>query len=542
MNRGWSVFASAWLLLTLLSSAWAMTTPISGAPDEPAHIVKAASVARGELVGVPSEHGHTVTVPQYIATSHDMTCFAFQPAVSADCADSVPEGDSTLVQAETSAGLYNPIYYALVGWPSLLVGNESGIYLMRIVSGMVASTFLALCFVLVASWARKVLAVLGLVIACTPMVLFLNGVVNPNSLETAAILAAFVALLSIVFQPSERLLTQRLVILGISSAFAVNARGLSPLWLAIVLVIPLFLLKWSHLWSLLRRKSTVVTIGAIIVSVLLALLWTLSSNSLAAGVSSDVPVTNYPGVGSSHLTGFITIFRETFGYANGLIGQFGWLDNTAPAVTLYLWAALTGFLFVSAVGVLRGRSLLTFILLGAAVVIVPAVIQGLYVTKGGFIWQGRYTLPLFVCLVVGTSALMSDRITWGDRSTRLRITGAVLGAALFAQMIAFAVVLQRYAVGTSSNLHDFYLSPSWQPPGGVITWLAIYTIVLLTGAIAIYQWLSRESDARALHQEAHVDGQPDHGPDRKSQDAPRIEIDRQEEQHDNSSSRRQPTS
>ncbi|WP_104088495.1 DUF2142 domain-containing protein [Cryobacterium sp. N19] len=526
MKRSLAVFAGAWLILSLLAGAWAMATPVSGAPDEPAHIIKAASVVRGQLVGTPSENGHTVNVPRYIASTQAVTCFAFQPAASASCADAIPLGDDTIIPAETSAGLYNPLYYELVGWPSLLASDVSGIYLMRIVSGIVASAFLALSFVLIASWSRRVLPMLGLVIACTPMVLFLNGVVNPNSLETAATLAAFVALLSIVLQPNERLLPQRLIILTVSSAFAVNTRGLSPLWLAVVLVIPLVLLSGKSLWSLISRKPVIWAISGVIASAVIAIMWMLSSNSLAAGISTDEVVTDYPGVGSSFLVGFIFVFTETFGFANGLIGQFGWLDTTAPAATLFMWAALTGALMIAAVVVLRGRRLVTFVLLAAALVIIPAVIQGLYITAGGIIWQGRYALPLFVCLVVGAAALIGQNVTLGDRSIRLRLTGAVLVAAVFAQFIAFAVVLQRYAVGTAGSLRDFYLAPAWQPPGGVLTLLAFYAITLASGAIVALWWASRESDASTSEQINHVHGQSDRRADSQGQDASSVQIER----------------
>ena len=524
MKRSCAIFSSAWLILSLLAGAWAMATPISGAPDEPAHIIKAASVIRGQLVGTPSENGHAVNVPRYIASTHAVTCFAFQPEVAADCADFIPLGDGTIIPAETSAGLYNPLYYELVGWPSLLANDASGIYLMRIVSGMVASAFLALSFVLIASWSRRVLPMLGLVIACTPMVLFLNGVVNPNSLETAATLAAFVALLSVVIQPNERLLNQRLIILVVASAFAVNTRGLSPLWLAVVLVIPLALLSRKSLWALVSRKPVIWAIGGIVASTVVAILWMLSSNSLAAGISTDEVVTDYPGVGSSFLVGFVLVFTETFGFANGLIGQFGWLDTTAPAATLFTWAALTGALLIAGAVLLHGRRLVAFLLLAGSLVIIPAVIQGIYITTGGIIWQGRYALPLFVCLVVGAAALIGQSVAVADRSVRLRLTSVILVATVCAQFIAFAVVLQRYAVGTSGSLRHFYLAPEWQPPGGVLTWLAFYAITLTVGSILALRWASRESGPGNSNEVDQVHDQSDSGTNGKSEDTAAVQV------------------
>src|SRR5690348_18225078 len=86
-------FLVSWALLTALCLCWGFATPISGSPDEPAHIVRAASVVRGEWVGPASSTGNIVTVPAYIARSQAVTCFAFNPAVDADCGVAQPRSE-----------------------------------------------------------------------------------------------------------------------------------------------------------------------------------------------------------------------------------------------------------------------------------------------------------------------------------------------------------------------------------------------------------------------------------------------------------------
>ena len=79
-RRFLTVGGVAWLLFSVLSISWAFATPIAAAPDEPAHLVKAASVVAGQLVG--GEHtpyGDIVDVPYWIAYTHAQTCFAFEP-------------------------------------------------------------------------------------------------------------------------------------------------------------------------------------------------------------------------------------------------------------------------------------------------------------------------------------------------------------------------------------------------------------------------------------------------------------------------------
>ena len=49
-----------------LPTAWTVATPLMGAPDEPAHVIKAAAVVRGEMAGLEKPGVGTfryVTIP-----------------------------------------------------------------------------------------------------------------------------------------------------------------------------------------------------------------------------------------------------------------------------------------------------------------------------------------------------------------------------------------------------------------------------------------------------------------------------------------------
>ena len=62
-----------------LSSAWTFATPLMGVPDEPAHVIKAAAVVRGELTGREMPDGgafQLVTVPAGIGYYDTFGCFA----------------------------------------------------------------------------------------------------------------------------------------------------------------------------------------------------------------------------------------------------------------------------------------------------------------------------------------------------------------------------------------------------------------------------------------------------------------------------------
>jgi hypothetical protein len=71
----------------------------------------------------------------------------------------------------------------------------------------------------------------------------------------------------------------------------------------------------------------------------------------------------------------------------------------------------------------------------------------------------------------------------------------VLVAAAFAHVLAFAVVLQRYAVGNLGSLRAFYLSPDWQPPGGVLLSVGFFTVVVAVSAVVVRQWLTNDQSS-----------------------------------------------
>ena len=81
----WASFA----LFSLLGLLWATALPLFGSPDEPAHVTRAVSVARGEWIGkqIPGLTGgwRRVDVPQVVVSGNDVGCFAFKNAVTAAC-------------------------------------------------------------------------------------------------------------------------------------------------------------------------------------------------------------------------------------------------------------------------------------------------------------------------------------------------------------------------------------------------------------------------------------------------------------------------
>ncbi len=496
--RAWVVFLVTWALFTVLSALWAIATPPGASPDEPAHMVKAASVVRGAFNNAAGDRGSEVDVPQYVAWTHAQTCPAFRPDVTAACIEEPPGDDDRIVDSTTTAGRYNPVYYLLVGWPTLLIPDAWGIYAMRIVSAAIVSVFLALTATILAGWSRRMMPVIAFGAGVTPMMLFLTGSVNPNALEVAGTLAAFTAIAAVILRPDPALLAQRATIAAVAAVFAANTRAISPLWVAIAVLLPLLLASRDQLRTLIRSRPVIIAAGVIAAGAAAALLWlrltnTVSTSTVAGGEAPDVPY-----AGSSPLFGIALMLLRFGQHLNEMIGVFGWLDTGLPVEVYALWGLLFGSLVVWAIALLRGRALAFALAAIALVPIVPALIQGAFITSGGWIWQGRYALPVLVVALLGLGLVLAG----ATRSLSARTAGILTGLAaaiwVACHVLAYITSMQRYSVGAGVSWWDMLVAPEWQPPGGIVPLLTLFALVTAgAGALGWRFALPRDVTPRA---------------------------------------------
>ncbi|HUY65003.1 MAG TPA: DUF2142 domain-containing protein [Acidimicrobiales bacterium] len=137
--RWWTTLA----VLFAMTAAWSLATALMASPDEPAHTIKAAAVARGQFFGTPApptaggpSPDVAVRVPDVFAAAVELPgCYAFHPDVDASCAPAL-HPVTAVVTVDTPAGRYEPLYYFVVGLPSLFLSSASGIRLMRLVGGL----------------------------------------------------------------------------------------------------------------------------------------------------------------------------------------------------------------------------------------------------------------------------------------------------------------------------------------------------------------------------------------------------------------------
>lgn len=475
------VFLVAFSVLWGISSAWAFASPLMSVPDEPAHTVHAAAVVRGELDGVPSDvqpGALDVEVPAFVADTPGLACFAFDPSRPASCQEDV--GDSVAPEtATTSAGTYNPSYYAVVGLPSLVLQGEPALYAMRLVSAALSSAMLALAVVAVMQMRRRVWTLVAFSVAVTPMVYFIMGSVNPSGIEISSAIMLFAWLSLLRQRRDEGFPAHRIAMVVVAAVVLSNTRSIALLWLLLIVVSTLA--DWSLLRALARRRVFWIGVVAIGLGAAAGLLWTLTSQSLSPGVP-------YVGAGSSFYSGFNKMIFITFENGQGYVGLFGWIDTPAPATTVLLWGFVLLALIVAALAFGRGARRRAVLVLAAAMVLVPPIVQGFAVTDYGYIWQARYILAVLTCLVLAAGAALDEafpRPVRVEASRRLVTGGLVTLGVLHVHLVVW--VFRRYVTGLQDGVgwRAMVTSPSWQPPLTWEVWTAVITVLLAAGIVLV---------------------------------------------------------
>lgn len=474
------------LILGALTTIWSLASPLMSVPDEPAHAIKAAAVARGQLDGQPSgKQGDPalVQVPGYFADLGLQLCYSFNPATTAACSPPINGENQVFAPALTTAGNYNPVYYVAVGLPSRALTGAPALYAMRIVSGLISAVFLTMAFTAARRMKHGQWPLIGCIVALTPMVLYLSGAINPNSLEIVTT-AAFFLNLCLVFENAATLSRVRsgLWAVGLSAAALANTRSLSLLWLALAFVVALIIFGWRPLIAVVRSRLGLSMTALAALGCAAGLAWLVRADSLNSlgGIPSQVTPDQ----------AFITMLDRTFSYTEGYIGLMGWLDTPAPKGVQMLWhfaiaAVLLGGLTSRSA---RSRWALALLLLG--VVFLPALLQSQVIQELGYIWQGRYLLALVVLLILSCAVTLRCR-NFSVSATTRSVGRWLLGAAVAAHAYAFVYTLRRYTVGIfpeHTNWSEMWESV-WQPP---LTWQGLsiaYLLVLTSGAVIAYRWL-----------------------------------------------------
>ncbi|MEV7176301.1 DUF2142 domain-containing protein [Kitasatospora sp. NPDC093679] len=488
-RRLWTI---AFLTFAILGGTWSVATPLMASPDEPAHVVRAAAVVRGQVNGVE------VMEPQMVGYIHSTwansgvelpswyqqlktadTCYRFKGKIPAKCAKKVHE-DSDTVLVTTSAGRYNPVYYFAVGWPSLLVSGPHSVYLMRLVSAVLSALLLASAMVTAGEWRRSWLPKIGVLAAATPMTLFLGGMVNPNGVEIAAGLLFWTAVLSLLIDPQPDLLKRRLARTGVAGVVLLEIRPLGLAWIVGTVFFGLLASQQGAVREIVKHRSA--RLWAVVLAV-----------ALAAAQAWNSTHPDHSTIQTSADLSFFKAAEHTFlesdKYLRQMIGWFGWLDAESPFLTVSVWSGTILLLIMLSLACGRRRDVIALLGLMAAILGIPIVAQGLQASTLGLIWQGRYLLPFAVGLPLLAATILSKRSPQGGLM-RARLTLVIGSALAAAQLAAFFWALRRFTVGVEG--HVIPMPAAWSPPGTWVLWTVVYAL----GSIGVVWLVAGQSDYR----------------------------------------------
>lgn len=467
----WRRFGVAFGLLLVPMLLWALASPLGSVPDEPSHAIRAAAVVRGQIVTPPWNENPALArsiVPRYVANMHELTCYAGKPTVTPACEVPLTGDIATLVTTGNSAANNSPVFYAIVGVPTLFLAGDAALYGMRFVNAILCAAALAAMFMQLTLLSRSRWAIAGGVIAATPMVFFLSGSINPNAIEVAGAGALFVTLVGIVRSPScVRILWERIAISVISVGLLVNSRSISLLWIILIIGAVLALANGERLRALLSGAGAWVLLISSAALVVAALTWYANPPHYGGG-----PVV---GDATSSLAAFISMAVRTFEFASGYVGHFGWLDTPSPALSVILWSFFIVGMVAGALIWGSGRARWVAAGFGAAMLAVPPVVQALLAPDLGYIWQGRYMLAVLICLLVACGMALDNTFEEHQMAPRSRTAVAtVLSLFALGQVLSFVWTLRRYTVGSHGSIVAMIANPTWQPPGG---WITLTTIL-----------------------------------------------------------------
>ena len=186
-TRRWLAASLIFAGLLAIGLAWAGASPLFAGPDEPRHMATAYATYHGQV-----GHSDIIVPSMFASAAAEAPCFALNPSATADCLV-IAAGPDVEVASQFSS--YSPLYYMLVGWPTLFLHGEYALYGMRAANSLLFALVLTAAIMILHPRGRKSAALCGMLVSLTPMALFLSGVVNASALELSS--ACLVASLAV---------------------------------------------------------------------------------------------------------------------------------------------------------------------------------------------------------------------------------------------------------------------------------------------------------------------------------------------------------
>jgi hypothetical protein len=460
-------FAFVLVGMLLLQAAWILVVPAFRGLDEHDHAYKAAAVARGDWAttheGLRGQWGELVEVPRDLVTAARPVCESLSYTTSANCT-AYRAGPGDRVEVTSSAARYNPVFYFVIGSVARPFSGDAALYAMRAAAAMMCAVMLALAAATLRGQdGQGRWAVVGLVAATSPVVVYSTTVAAPNGLEMASA--------AVVWAAASRLATGGAGTRGLLAAVTIGAvplatvRTFGPLWLCLILVVVLVAYGTDHARRLVRRTDARLAAAVIGLAVIGGLAWSATASTNAP------PPADQAGAATSVWT---VLPGEVLLWLLQSVGAFPARDDPAPlvvyAVVLTGWAVLVGL----AARVASRRERAAILTVVAISVLLPSAVTVATYSAVGTAWQGRYSYPVAMgALIVAGIAL--DRAGVASGRT-LRVTGALAATGIAISQVAG----QLRVLELDNPTLPLARSADWPVPATISV-----AVLSITGALAL---------------------------------------------------------
>ncbi len=403
----------------LLQVVWVFAVPPFRGSDEFDHAYRVDAVVHGQWAPDPTAAtrgtGAWLLVDPTLVRAARAECQKLPYTVDADCVGTAV-GQHTRVAS--AAGRYHPLFYEVVGLPSLPFSGATALYAMRLTAALLCWAMFVAALAATRTWARTRWPYLALVVASTPTLLYSTSLPAPNGLEMMAGLTLIASVVGLLQARDRRRDTGLLVLVAVSGCLLVTLRSLGPLWCALVVLTALVGVRCD------RDRLRQVVLGSrgwaaaslVLVATVGSVLWIRSMGALT--------ISEQPNAMSAAERLSVTL-SQVPAWILQSVAAFP-IRNEASHPLVYATMFLLGTALLTA-GLIRAtnRLRLAILLVVAVTLVVPVVLTFSTVESFGVAWQGRYGLPYSVsCMVLAGFAL--DR---NPPSDRLRLT--VVGAPLY---------------------------------------------------------------------------------------------------------------
>lgn len=462
-----STFAYVLVGVLLLQTAWILVVPAFRGLDEHDHAYKAAAVARGDWSATheqPSgQWGELVKVPRDLVTAAHPVCDWLRYTTYASCTP-LRTSSGGQVEVTSSAARYNPVFYFVIGSAARPFSGDAALYAMRAGAAVMCAVMLALAAATLRGrdgegrW-----AVVGLVAATSPIVVYSTSVAAPNGLEMASA--------AVVWAAASRLATGGTGTRGLLATLVAGAvplaslRALGPLWLCLILAVVLVAFGAAHVRRLGRRTDARSALAVVGLAVIAGITW-----SLAASTNAPPPA---DGTGARESV-WAALPVQVFLWLLQSVGAFPARDDPAPpvvyAVVLIAWAALVGM----AVRYASRRQRRALLVVVAVSVLLPSAVTVATYSAVGTAWQGRYTYPVAMGALI-LAGLILDRADVGSqRALKVASALAVVGVTI-SQLAS-----QLRVLGADAPTEPLAQASAWPLPAA-----ASVVVLTVAGALAL---------------------------------------------------------